>query len=1042
MKDSKQYWRGIEELANDAEFVKNADKEFPGYLPINEKGGESDSVEGMLTHRRDFLKLLGFGVAAVSLAACETPVKKAIPYLNKPEEIDPSIPNFYATSYIDGGDYCSVLVKTREGRPIKIEGNTLSSVTYGGTSARAQASVLSLYDIARYKGPIINNNPASLEDIDRQVVARLNEAAGRGIRIISPTIISPSTRRAIAEFTGRYTNTQHIQYDSFSVSGLLEANQQNFGVRAIPNYNFAAANVIVSFGADFLGTWISPVEHARQFGQNRKISRQKQTMNRLYAFETTLSLTGSNADYRTAIRPTEEGLYVAALYNAIARQTGGATVNVPAPVNPTNLDLAAKDLLAARGSSIVISGSNDVSVQTMVNGINQMLGNYGATIDLTTPNYTRQGDDRAMAAFVNDVKAGNVGAVIFFNANPVYDFALGTELRDNLSKVPVRISLNDRPDETTALCQFICPGFHYLESWGDAEPKAGFYSLVQPTISPIFKGRQAEESFLTWAGRPQEYYQFVQNYWRTNLFTQQNRVGNFNEFWNLSLHDGVFEVAGSARETADQPSGVNNQQGTQTLFVPAPRGGAPAFNGNVSNAATLIAQRYRPNAQGVDLTIYQKVGIGTGSQANNPWLQELPDPISRACWDNYLTMSKTLANSMNLEQGDIVTLEVKGRQPINVPVLVQPGQAQNTVSLAVGYGREVAGKCATGVGVNAFPLIGATPEGLVYSAPNVSITKASGKRTIAQVQQHHTIMARPIIQEAKLSEYQQNHAAGREIVKIATSEGPVNPTDISLWNVHKYPNHAWGMVIDLNSCIGCSACVVACHAENNVPVVGRDEVINHREMHWLRIDRYYSSDATKEDGHKALEEASDNPEVVFQPMLCQHCNNAPCETVCPVLATTHSTEGLNQMTYNRCVGTRYCANNCPYKVRRFNWFSYPENDAFDFNMNNDLGKMVLNPDVTVRARGVMEKCSMCVQRIQVGKLEAKKQGRRPVDGEIITACAQSCPTQAITFGDMNDQQSVISQMISEEHDKRAYHVLGEINTRPNLSYLTKIRNKA
>ncbi len=1042
MKDSKQYWRGIEELANDAEFVKNADKEFPGYLPINEKGGDSESVEGMLTHRRDFLKLLGFGVAAVSLAACETPVKKAIPYLNKPEEIDPSIPNFYATTYIDGGDYCSVLVKTREGRPIKIEGNNLSSVTYGGTSARAQASVLSLYDVARYKGPIINNNPVSLEDIDRQVVARLNEASGRGIRIISPTIISPSTRRAIAEFAGRYPNTQHIQYDSFSVSGLLDANQQNFGVRALPNYNFAAANVIVSFGADFLGTWISPVEHARQFGQNRKISRQKQTMNRLYAFETTLSLTGSNADYRTAIRPTEEGLYVAALYNAIAKQTGGTTVNVPAPVNPTNLDLAARDLLAARGSSIVISGSNDVNVQTMVNGINQMLGNYGATIDLTTPNYTRQGDDRAMGAFVEDVKAGRVGAVIFFNANPVYDYALGTELRDNLNKIPVRISLNDRPDETTALCQFICPGFHYLESWGDAEPKAGFYSLVQPTISPIFKGRQAEESFLTWAGKPQEYYQFVQNYWRTNLFTQQNRVSNFNEFWNVSLHDGVFEVAANPRETADQPSGLNNQQGTQPLFIPAPRGGAPAFNGNVSNAATLIAQRYKPNAQGIDLTIYQKVGIGTGTQANNPWLQELPDPISRACWDNYLTMSKTLANSMNLEQGDIVTLEVKGRQPINVPVLVQPGQAQNTVSLAVGYGREVAGKCATGVGVNAYPLIGASAEGLIYSAPNVSITKATGNRTIAQVQQHHTIMARPIIQEARLSEYQKNHAAGREIVKIATSEGPVNPTDISLWNVHKYPNHAWGMVIDLNSCIGCSACVVACHAENNVPVVGRNEVINHREMHWIRIDRYYSSDASKEDGHKALEEASDNPEVVFQPMLCQHCNNAPCETVCPVLATTHSTEGLNQMTYNRCVGTRYCANNCPYKVRRFNWFSYPENDAFDYHMNNDLGKMVLNPDVTVRARGVMEKCSMCVQRIQLGKLEAKKQGRRPVDGEIITACAQACPTQAITFGDMNDQQSVISQVINEEHDKRAYHVLGEINTRPNLSYLTKIRNKA
>jgi MoCo/4Fe-4S cofactor protein with predicted Tat translocation signal len=1044
MKESKKYWKGIEELANDVEFVKNADKEFPEYLPINENSNGGDgSVEGMLTHRRDFLKLLGFGMAAVSLAACEAPVKKAIPYLNKPQEIDPGIANFYATTYVDGGDYCSVLVKTREGRPIKVEGNNLSSVTRGGTFPRVQASVLSLYDVERFKGPQINGKDVLWEEVDRQIAARLAQTSGKAIRIVSPTIISPATKQVIAEFRNRYPSTELVQYDAVSSSGMLNANQQSFGIYALPSYDFSTAETIVSFSADFLGTWVSPVEFARHFGQNRKLGKTKKTMSRLYVFESTMSLTGANADYRLPVRPSEEGLYVAALYNAIAKQTGGTTVQVTAPKNMQQVEQAAKDLLANRGKSLVVSGSNDVNVQLMVNAINMQLGNYGATIDLSTPMYTRQGDDANMVTLVNDVKAGNVGAILFMGANPVYDFALGNDLKAALNKVPLRISFADRPDETSVLCEFVCPDLHYLEAWGDAEPKKGYYSLIQPTISPIFKGRLVQESLLAWAGKPQDYYSFLQNYWRANIFPQQKQFATFQEFWNRSLHDGVFEVQGTRVSTDTIIPGTSTMEGLNVGQVASMnRGYVPQFNANLSNTATYIAQRYKANASGVDLVVYQTVGLGTGSQANNPWLQEFPDPISKACWDNYIAMPKSLATSLDVKQDDVVRLEIKGKPAIELPVLIQPGQAANSVAVAVGYGREVTGKTAKGVGANAYPLISSTNTGLMYSANDVQITKTSNTRRIAQTQTHETIMARPVVQEAKLSEYQKNPAAGRELVHIQTAEGPVNPTDISLWNVHKYANHAWGMVIDLNSCIGCGACVIGCQAENNVPVVGRDEVLNRREMHWLRIDRYYSSAATKEDGYRALEEASENPEVVFQPMLCQHCNNAPCETVCPVAATTHSTEGINQMAYNRCVGTRYCANNCPYKVRRFNWFSYPENDKFDFHMNNDLGKMVLNPDVTVRARGVMEKCTFCVQRIQAGKLEAKKERRRPIDGTILTACAQACPTQAISFGDMNDPDSVVSQILNEEYDKRAFHVLEEINTRPNVSYLTKIRNKA
>ncbi len=1009
----KRYWRGVEELRNDEQFVKSAAQEFPD--------APSDSLNSLLggsgTERRDFLKMMGFGMAAVSLAACETPVRYATPYLNKPERTFPTISDYYASTYNEGGDYASILVETREGRPIKIEGNPQSTVTKGGTLARVQASVLSLYDIDKLKGPKRGNADVSWDVVDKEVVSQLNSIASRGgdIRLVTSTIMSPTTKAVIAEFVAKYPTTTHVMYDPNSAFGIVQANQTSFGKAVIPSYDFSKAKTIVAIDADFLGSWIAPLEYARPYASTRKLHKGKRDMSRHYQFETGLSMTGANADYRTAIKPSQQGLVVAALYNKVAAKLGGASVSTAA-VNVANLDKCATDLVASRGRALVVCGSNDPNVQTVVNALNGLLGSYGSTIDLSTPVNYRQGNDQQMNAFIEDAKAGRVQGVLFYGANPVYDHPRGAELAQALPKIPFSVSFADRADETASLAKFITPAPHFLECWNDVEPKQGFYSLMQPTITHIFKTRQMQSSLLTWAGRPNDYQTYLKNYWRTNYYPKATGFDSFDAFWIQSLNDGVFEP---------------NKGVTATTAV--------AFAGNLAAAATAISTRYKPTT-GIELALYEKPIMGTGAQANNPWLQEVPDPVTKASWDNYASLSQKTANDLGVAQNETVTVEVNGKS-IELPVMIQPGQADNTVSIAIGYGREKAGKSANEVGKNAYPLVSTVGGNISFAAFTAKVAKAGGRHEIAQTQTHDTVMGRKaVLQETILADYQKNPNTGSYKPKVQTPEGPVTPTDITLWHGYGKPNHSWGMIIDLNSCIGCNACVVGCISENNTPTVGRDEVIARREMHWLRIDRYYSSDAEAED-LKGLEQASANPEVTFQPMLCQHCSNAPCETVCPVLATTHSTEGLNQMTYNRCIGTRYCSNNCPYKVRRFNWFKYHDEDKFDYQFNNYLGKMVINPDVTVRSRGVIEKCSFCVQRIQEGKLTAKKERRRPLPDEIQTACAQACPTNAIIFGDMNNPESTISQMLEVELQERAFHVLEEINVRPQISYLTKIRNK-
>lgn len=1055
---NKIYWKGIEELTNDTSFVANAEKEFAS-VPTAPAG---NSLDGLPSHRRDFLKVMGFSMAAVSLAACETPVKKAIPFLNKPEEYDPSIANYYASSFTEGGDYCAVLVKTREGRPIKLEGNKLSSVTKGGSSARVQASILSLYDTERYQKPVMNGKAVSWKEFDAAAGEQLANIANGGGRIalVSNSIISPSLKAAIGEWKAKYPTTTHVVYDPISASGIINANAQSFGQAVVPSYYFNKADIIVSFAADFLGTWVNPVEFSGQFAVGRKPSEARPYMNRLYAIESNLSLTGSNADHRIPVKPSAEGVYVAALYNAVASALGKATVSGgDIATGKEIIAKAAADLVAAAGKSLVVAGSNDVAIQVLVNGINEMLGNYGRTIDLGTPLHTRQGQDKDIAAFASDLSGGAYAGVIFLEANPVYDTAFGEQIKAGLGKVNFRVAITTRPDETAAACNFIAAAHHGLESWGDAEPKAGFYSLQQPAITKIFDTRQALETILGWAGNNTDAYTYVSTYWQQNLYSKQNVYGTFRDFWNYSLHDGIFEIGRPSLRSTLAAAGADTSIKDSTGNVVVPAATTPSteferitphtfsFSGDVNGAAGLVANNYKATTSGIDLVIYESIGLGSGRDAGNPWLQEFPDPVTRACWDNYITIPQSLAKewgNFKVNEGDTILANLKvGSKTVEVPVLVQPGQANNTIGLALGYGRETVGKAGAGVGVNAYKLL-ANKDGQILSfVAGVSVEKTDKKYRVAHVQTHHTIMGRDIVQESSLAEYKANPKAGRNVVKVTTGEGHVEATSLSLWPGHTRPNHAWGMVVDMSACIGCGACAVACQVENNVPVVGKEEVLNRREMHWIRIDRYYSSSGT--GSNEELEVAAENPTVVFQPLMCQHCNNAPCETVCPVAATTHSTEGLNQMAYNRCIGTRYCANNCPYKVRRFNWFSYPQN-AENFPMNtptlSDLGRMVLNPDVTVRARGVMEKCSMCVQRLQEGKLNAKKEGRRPIDGEIVTACAAACNTGAIIFGDMNDANSNIAQVMEAQRDKRNYQLLSEINTNPSVSYLTKIRNTA
>ena len=1013
MDSNKKYWKGLEELNKTPEFVEKNKHEFAEPIPIEEVL-ESGGLLGK-TPRRDFLKAVGFGVGAVTLAACQkVPVHKSIPYLIKPEEVTPGVANYYSSSY----DGHAILVKTREGRPIKVEGNPNDLLSHGGLSAQAQASVLELYDVSRVKNPMQDAADAEWDHVDAFVKSELAaiKAGGKGIRIVSSTIYSASTLAVIADFIAQYPTAKHISYDAVSYTGIIQANQNSFGKAVVPHYNFDKADVIVSFGADFLGTWISPTEFIGQYVKNRNNkSLQSKKMSRHIQFESGMSNTGSNADVRIPIKNSEEGVALISLYNAISGTTLPGSKKLENTSADNAITIAAKELLAAKGKALVVAGSNDVAVQTLVNAINSLLGSYGNTIDLDNASNQYAGNDAEFVEFVSDMNKGAVDAVFFLNANPAYDYHSSDAIKGALKKVRLRVSFSDHNDETASLCNIIAPNHHYLEAWGDSNPIEGYYTLVQPTINPVYNSRQAEQSLLVWSDNTvKDYYTYVRNNWDKNLLAKGGLSGQ--KGWEALLQNGF--VKADAKPAASYTFSHELSAVAQTIMD----------HSNELAAADNDKSK-------VELQLVQTIAIRDGKKANNPWLQELPDPVSKVTWDNYASMSPRYALHLGLEQGDIITITANNYS-IDLPVLIQPGQAAGTVSVAVGYGRTQAGLVGDKVGQNAFPFH--TFRNGTFQSTAVATIKATGESTeLAQTQTHHSYEGRnSIIRETTFTEYKKNpYAASGHFDEKKT---------YSMWDEYERPTYNWMMAIDLNACTGCGACVVACSAENNVPVVGKDEVRRRREMHWIRIDRYYSFNEdgaliTKEKEINQLSDANlDNVSVVYQPMLCQHCDHAPCETVCPVLATVHSSEGLNHMAYNRCIGTRYCANNCPYKVRRFNWFNYWNDSRFDNYLNNEHTQLVLNPDVTTRFRGVMEKCSMCIQRIQAGKLKAKMEKRSVKDGDIKVACQQTCPANAIVFGNVNDPNSEVAKALKSE---RTYYVLEELNVQPGIGYQVKVRNR-
>lgn len=1051
----KQYWMGVEELQQ-TEAPKQMD-EFKEDLPFDVSGNLLDAP----TPRRDFLKYLGFSTAAAVLASsCEMPVRKVIPYAIKPEDITPGVPNYYASTFVDGGEYCSILIKTRDGRPIKIEGNTSCTITKGATTARVQASVLNLYDKARLRQPYISQKEATFEAVDKKVKEALVAQASQQGYLVTSTIISPTTKDVISQFLAKYPNYKHVTYDAVSYSGMLLANEASYGKRTIPSYQFNLAKTIVSIGADFLGTWLSPAEYSKQYSEARKVSAKKPEMARHYQFEAIHTISGAAADVRATCKPSEYGAVVIALYNAL---NGTAPKFASKKLNDSIIK-AAEDL--KKGNGLVVSGSNDVNVQTLVNAINASIGANGTTINWGVSSNYKQGIDSEFVAMVEAMNAGQVGTLLLHDVNPVYDYYQGAKFAEAMKKVATTVSFAERNDETAQLCNIIVPDHNYLESWGDAEPKTGYYSLMQPGIAPIFKTRAFQDSLLAWSDATQSYGQYWNQYWLNKLGSQEN--------FDKAIQEGIVTSKKTVTSAATDS--------TQQIVATTPMSSA-TFAGNAATAIAAIESKKAP--AGMEVVVYEKVSIGKGGAwSNNPWLQEMPDPISKATWDNYACVSPKKAKELEEELTSITEVVAKKRvikisangQELTLPIVVTPGIHNDVVAVALGYGRdEKVGRAAANTGKNAYPFQSWNGTTFDNFASNATITKTAETYPVAITQTHMSHEGRPVFHEYTLEEFKKHPAhlqdeRRAEIGKYSFLpwdeetkpggehgahdahntkhvEGPGNIQDMEQGfrqNGTLYPNYVspgihWGMSIDINACIGCGACLMACQAENNVSVVGKTHVLKSQEMHWIRIDRYFSG----------MPDDPDTIQTVFQPMLCQHCDNAPCENVCPVSATNHSSEGLNQMAYNRCIGTKYCANNCPYKVRHFNWMDWNGADCFDDNLyedgrrddiNDDLTRMVLNPDVTVRSRGVMEKCSFCVQRLQDAKLHAKKEGRPMKDGEARTACQQSCPTDAIVFGNVNDKNSEIYRLRTQDQSERMFYVMEQIHTLPNVNYLSKIRN--
>ncbi len=1022
MSTNKVYWKSLAQLEKDNELVQKLEQnEFVDKIPVDEFLGDEKTMGQSNTNRRDFLKYVGFSTAAASIAACEGPIVKSVPYVVQPEQIIPGISNYYATAIADGFDFRSILIKTREGRPIKVENNNETPVL-GDANARVHASVLSMYDIKRLQGPKAYGKDITWSDFFSQVRAKLKAMAvsNKPIVLLTQTFASPTTQKIINKFIEQFPNVSHVVYDTISCSHALDAYENIYGVRALADYDFSKAETIVSIGADILGDWQGggyDCGYAKSRVPKKINGRSKMSYH--IQFESNMTLSGANADNRIPTNPINQKKIIAHIY---AKLKGKPSSTDLSSDYKKAVDIVVARLKKSKSKAVLVSGIEDVAAQEVVLAINDHL--RSEVIDTAQPKLIRQGSNVAVNQLIDEMQKGKVKGLITAGVNPCFTLPNAESFTAALSKLEFSVAFSLKEDETASASKFVAASPHYLESWGDYQFKKGHYALAQPTIRPLFDTQQFQDVLLKLSGSNSTFYDQIKSNWSENIIKENS--------WNKTLHDG-FLSSGEVIKS-------------------------DGFSFDLTPQVKTLSESSAPP---MSLVLYPKTGMGDGQQANNPWLQEFPDPISRVSWDNYLTVSAKDAKKIGLKNVNVANGALNGSyakvtvgdKSMVAPVLIQPGQANGTVGLAFGYGERKGLQDEMQVGVNAYPFYRN-----FNTVQEVSITPAEGFHEFACVQLHNTLMGRgDIIKETTLEIFNtKDKEYWNPIPKVSKNhiEYEVTSPEVDMWQAFdRSVGHHFNLSIDLNSCTGCGACVIACHAENNVPVVGKQEIRKSRDMHWLRIDRYYSSgesfgedDQTKDNisglgdsltTFGEMENASENPQVAFQPVMCQHCNHAPCETVCPVAATSHGRQGQNHMAYNRCIGTRYCANNCPYKVRRFNWFLYNKNDEFDYHMNNDLGRMVLNPDVVVRSRGVMEKCSMCIQMTQKTILDAKLEGRQIKDGDFKCACSDACSSGAMVFGDINDKTSKVSSL---KEDDRMYHLLESVGTKPNVMYQTKVRN--
>ena len=971
----RTYWRSLAQIEDRPEFRDALEREFPE--------GASELPEGI--SRRDMMMLVGASLSLAGLAGCRRPVEEIVPYVAPPEQIVPGVPRYYATTMPFGRSAYGLIVESHEGRPTKIEGNPAHPSTLGASSVRVQASMLGLYDPDRSQSIRQKGTRKSWNDFVTawgELSKGHTADGGARLAVLSTSFSSPTLARLVSELRTRFPKLQWATYDAVSDENRLAGLRQATGRDVDLMLRFDRAAVVLCLDADPLLTDPETIRHARGFADGRRAGASGGVMSRLYAVEGVYSLTGAMADHRLRLESRQIAAFLAALAACLGAPGAASQARADVPgVDQRWMDAVASDLLANRGKGLIVAGERQpAGVHAAVCALNAHLGNTGKTVsyyetkDAALPNVS------SLTSLVAAMKGGAVETLVVLGGNPVFDAPADLDFTSAMAKVSHTIALGHTVDETSSRAEWHIPRAHYLESWGDARAVGGTLSVVQPLILPLFGGRTSLEVLeLMVADKDRPGYDIVRDTWKRILGEAE-----FDKKWNRVLHDGL--LAGSE---------------------------LPEVVVDVKGQAFAELARTTGSASGLEIVFLPSPSVHDGQFANNGWLQELPDPLTKLVWDNPALVSPKTAETLGLVNEDVVRVDYAGRS-LELPVWILPGMADGVLAVTLGYGRQRAGRIGSAVGFDTFKIRASNAPGF---DSGVKLTKLGRKYPLSATQDHGSMEGRPLVRESTVAELRSPKKEEGRPGALGVFEE--EPPHFSLWKEHTYDQgHQWGMTIDLNACIGCNACMVACQSENNVPIVGKIQVAKHREMHWLRVDRYFSG------------EPSNSPEVVFQPVPCMQCEDAPCEQVCPVAATVHDKEGLNVMVYNRCIGTRYCSNNCPYKVRHFNFFNFTKDTP-------DIVKLAMNPDVTVRARGVMEKCSYCVQRINRAKIDTKLAGREIRDGDVKTACQQACPASAIEFGDLRDRSSRVA---NAKADRRNYALLEELNTRPRTTYLAKVRN--